>query len=71
MQGKVSFLVNAYGCFFTLPRLLIGLTCLLVYSRGIYMVSSFLVNSVLAKVYFLVHSGECSIFCGSVLSFVV
>ena len=58
MHGRSTSSVVSIA-FSGLPRLLIGLTCLWSIPRGIYMVTNFLVNSVLAEIYFLVSSGEC------------
>ena len=54
MQGRSASLVVSIA-FSGLPRLLIGLTCLWSIPGGIYMVTNFLVNSVLAEIYFLLY----------------
>ena len=64
MQGRSASLVVSIA-FSGLPRLLIGLTCLWSSPGGIYMVTNFLVNSVLAEIYFLVSSGECNLYIGT------
>ena len=57
MQGRSASSVVSMA-FSGLPRLLIGLTWSI--PGGIYMVTNFLVNSVLAEIYFLVSFEECN-----------